>query len=183
MRNLIPILIFLIVIIAKVVRAVQEQKQSGGRGSDEGWWEDETGNRQEPKGSQGHSGAGRARRRGNGKPRPEPSSHVREILRQLQQQAQPKPTPAPAPAPPLSRGDHHRGGADAGRAAERQRGDRRSLRAEHRRRLPEDGGAGTGDLRREAAATHPGPRLRKGSICARAILISEILGPPRAFDV
>lgn len=180
MRNLIPILIFLIVIIAKVVRAVQEQKQSSG-GNNEGWWEDETGNRQEPKGNQAAptraAPAGEER-----KPRPEPSSHVREILRQLQQQAQPKPAPAPAPVRRYL--EETTIEADLTQAARQSVSEatggvyEQSIAAA----FPK---AGVRALRISGAKQRPPIRVRAcGKVnLRRAILISEILGPPRAFDV
>ena len=178
MENVIPIIIVLIIVIVKVVRAVQEQKQSGS-GNGDGWWEDETGNRPATGGSQ-TSPARTAPGGEERKPRPEPSGHVREILRQLQQQAQPRPTPVPA----RRYLDETTLEEDLTHAARQSVSEatgyvyEQSLQAA----FPK---TGTRALRISGAKQRPPIRVRAcgRANLRRAILISEILGPPRAFDV
>ena len=192
MEKLIIPIIFLVIIIAKAARAAQEQSQTrtGGKDSGDGWWEEETPSSPSPSQSQAASRKPIIVKEET-KTRPEPSSHVRDILRQLQQQAQPVPVPTPKPQP-----------VPVPEPAARQYLDEARVERELTQAAQEAAQQAVGDIykhsfgkafpaeeaqgRRVLGANQRPPirvRVLGRANLRRAVLISEILGAPRAFDV
>jgi len=194
MEKLIIPIIFLVIIIAKAVRSAQEQSQAG-KDSADGWWEEETPS-SSPSPSQNQSVPRKpVIVREASRPRPEPSNHVQEILRHLQQQAQPvsvpttkaRPAPAPAPAP---------------EPAARQYFDEARVERELTQAAQEVAQQAVSDVYKQSfGMAFPAEEAQGGAVLGanqrlpirvrvlgrvnlrRAVLISEILGAPRAFDV
>lgn len=196
METLITILIVAIAIGVQVVKAVREQRGASGRtGGSDGWWEEQT-----PAAPGAPAASPTPVRpvpaaKPVAKPVPTPSQHVQAILRQLQEQAQAKaqqPPPkairvaktAPQPAPERRYLDEETIETELGKAA---------------RAATEQA---TQDIYSQSAATafpaaavptvrlqrtdHRAPirlRSRGRASLRQAILLGEVLGPPRAFDV
>ena len=192
MEKLIIPIIFLVIIIAKAVRAAQEQSQTrtGGKDSGDGWWEEETPSSPSPSQSQAVSRKPIIVKEET-KRRPEPSSHVRDILRQLQQQAQPVPVPTPKPQPvpvpePAARQylDEARVEREltqaAQEAAQQAVGD--IYKHSFGKAFPAEEGQGKAVLGTNQRLPIRVRVLGRANL-RRAVLISEILGAPRAFDV
>jgi len=194
MKQLIPIIIFLVIIIAKAVRSAQEQSKAG-KDSADGWWEEETPS-SSPSPSQNQT-APRKRVivKAKAEPRPEPSSHVQQILRQLQQQAQPVPVPTPrAPRPEPE--------PEPEPAPARQYLDEARVERELTQAAQEVAQQAVSDVYKQSfGMAFPAEEAQGRAVLGsnqrlpirvrvlgrvnlrRAVLISEILGAPRAFDV
>ncbi len=193
MGSVITIIIVIVAVILQITKAVREQRESSG-GGDEGWWEDEGKGAAAPTAPTAPQPLVKRSPPAvpAGKPKPTPSAHVQAILRQLQQQQQqqvqaaaPRPKPVPAAPPPAAR--HYLDEqaveaelAQAAKAATEQAVTEvytQSMGAAFplaRRIRPQRQAGQRGPIRVKA---HGQANLR------RAILLGEVLGPPRAFDL
>lgn len=193
METLITILIVVIALGVQVVKAVREQREAGGgrTGGSDGWWEEQT-----PTAPAAPAASPTPVRTVPAtKPVPTPSQHVQAILRQLQEQAQAKAQqPAPkairiaktAPQPP----------------PERRYLDEETIETELGKAARAATEQATQDIYSQSAAAafpvvavpavrlqrtdHRAPirlRSRGRASLRQAILLGEVLAPPRAFDV
>lgn len=188
METLITILIVVIALGVQVVKAVREQREAGGgrTGGNDGWWEEQT-----P--AAPAASPAPVRTVPAAKPAPTPSQHVQAILRQLQEQAKAQ-QPASkairiaktAPQPP----------------PERRYLDEETIETELGKAARAATEQATQDIYSQSAAAafptvavpavrlqrtdHRAPirlRSRGRASLRQAILLGEVLAPPRAFDV
>lgn len=185
-------IIVIIAVIVQVVKAINEQRTASGGDSKDSWWEEET-----PSSTPGQSSANRppAVPTAAPAPRPTPSPHVQEILRHLQQQAQraaapssPKPVAVVVPPPATE--------APARRYLEEETVE---TELSHAAREATDRAVAEVYTKSVTAAfpmtrpitlrRHSGQRTairvlsRNRRNLRQAILLGEVLGPPRAFDL
>jgi hypothetical protein len=192
MEALITILIVVIAIGVQVVKAVREQRDVGGKtiGND-GWWEEQT----PTSPASPVSRPAPVRAVPAAAPVPTPSQHVQAILRQLQEQAQAKAQQqvpkairiakaAPQPPPERRYLDEEAVETELGKAArEATEQATQEIYSQSAAAAFPSGTVRTVRLRR---TDHRAPiRLRSRSRASlrQAILLGEVLGPPRAFDV
>jgi len=182
METLITILIVVVAIGVQVAKAVREKRETGGGAANDGWWEEET-----PAPAAPAAKPAAARAVPAAKPRPAPSQHVQAILRQLQEQAQaPKAVQIAKPAAkPAERRylDEETVVTELGKAA--QEATERATQDIYSQSAGVAFPAGQRTVRLQRTDQRRPARVRahNRATLRQAILLGEVLGPPRAFDV
>ena len=192
MGSLITVII-VIAVIVQVVRAINEQRASGAGGGDskDSWWEEEN-----PSSASPQSPANRPPAVPTAVPRPTPSPHVQEILRHLQQQAQRAAAPSPKPMavvvptpPPVAEAPARRYLEEGTSETELSHAAREATDRAVAEVYTKSVTAAFPMTREIKLRRHSGQRTtirvlsRSRRNLRQAMLLGEVLGPPRAFDL
>lgn len=190
MGSVITIIIVIVAVILQITKAVREQREAGG--SDEGWWEEEGKSSTAPAAKPQPTAVKRPPPVPAAPSRPTPSPHVQAILRQLQQQAQvqaapPKPKPAPAAPPPPPEVRHYLNEQEV--EAELAQAAKAVTEQAVTKVYTQSASAAFPLVRQVRPQRHAGQRgpirvkAHGKANLRQAILLGEVLGPPRAFDL